>query len=154
MNLLATGIPGVTPSDEANPGGEPMSLDALKDAIKAKISLDPFLVEQAPSCIAWQELGDPEKIFVKCATAAEIAELETSILKMVANSKTAVAALRRTMKDTKGVGPVLGTRERPGGSGSMGFSIMTFIGQSFQKQANFICVFLSPGLHTNGEVRA
>ena len=143
MNLLAAGIPGMTPSDEANPGGEPMSLDALKDAIQAKISQDPFLMEQAPRCIAWQELGDPEKVFVKCTTAAEVAELETSILKNIGNSKTAVAALRRTMKDTKGVGPGLGTRERPGVSGSMfkGFLDHDVHKTEFSKASNFHTCF-------------
>ena len=41
MDLLATGIPGTMPSVEEN-SGEPRSLDALKDEIKAKISKDPF----------------------------------------------------------------------------------------------------------------
>ena len=56
-------------------------------------------MEQAPSCIAWQEMGDPEKVFAQCATAEEVGTLEASILEAVGHSKTAIAALRRTMKD-------------------------------------------------------
>lgn len=65
------------------------------------------MTEQAPSVISLKELADPEGMFSGCSMAADIQDIEASMMKRIANSKTAVAALRRTMKDT-------GTRQRLG----------------------------------------
>ena len=91
-----------TPADKTE-----MTLDELSKKIEEKINKDPFMTEQAPSVISLKELADPEGMFSGCSMAADIQDIEAYMMKRIANSKTAVAALRRTMKDT-------GTRQRLG----------------------------------------
>ncbi|CAL1133685.1 unnamed protein product [Cladocopium goreaui] len=83
-----------TPADKTE-----MTLDELSKKIEEKINKDPFMTEQAPSVISLKELADPEGMFSGCSMAADIQDIEASMMKRIANSKTAVAALRRTMKD-------------------------------------------------------
>ena len=96
LALLAYGLPGSDPSD--NTANE-MSLDELKAKLLEEISQDPFMQEQASKMITWKELGDPEGTYASCTTPAQIQEIETTYLERVSHSKTAVAALKRSMKD-------------------------------------------------------
>lgn len=79
--------------------GNQMSVDELNAKIRQKIQQDAFMNEQTPDALPWKELGDPEGIFAMCSSADEIQQTDASITKRIGHSKTAIAAVKRTMKD-------------------------------------------------------
>lgn len=101
--LLSTGM---TPTSASNAEGQPegegeeISLDKLGEQVKNLVTSDAFLLEQAPDVICWKELAKPESIFAECGSVDELGKVEADIIKRVGHSKTFVAALRRTMKET------------------------------------------------------
>lgn len=103
LGLLSTGMtPTSTSNAECQPegGGEEISLDNLGEQVKNLVTSDAFLSEQAPDVICWKELAQPESIFAECGSVDELGKVEGDIIKRVGHSKTFVAALRRTMKET------------------------------------------------------
>lgn len=76
-----------------------LSLDDLKKQIQQVVDEDPFVSEQAPKVVAWKELSDPEAAFGQCTSPAEVQKMEASITERVNHSKTAIGALRRSIRD-------------------------------------------------------
>lgn len=97
LNLLSQGL---SVSEDANEGDDKMlSLDDLKMQIQQQVAEDPFVTEQAPNVIPWRELSDPEAAFAQCTSPAEVQKIEASITERVNHSKTAIGALRRSIRD-------------------------------------------------------
>lgn len=92
LSLLGNGLPGCKDETE-------MTLDVLNAKLAEEISQDPFMQEQASKMIPWRELSDPEGLYAPCTSPTQIQEVETVHLERISHSKTAVAALKRSMKD-------------------------------------------------------
>ena len=97
--LLALLSHGLSEGDPKSNKVDEMPLDVLKAKLQEEIAQDPFMQEQASQMITWKELADPEGLYAPCTTPAQIQEIETTYLERINHSKTAVAALRRSMKD-------------------------------------------------------
>ena len=75
----------------------------LGDPNKARILLqealkkDPYLTEKAPNLNLFLDI-DAQKLD-GCNNAAEVGELETTLIKGLTDVKTVITALRRSMKD-------------------------------------------------------
>ena len=89
VELLSAGSLKVNETDTAE----------IRKEIDGIIGRDAFIAEQAGKLIAWKELQDPESYFATCASSGEVQKCEAEILERITHSKTAVAALRRNIKD-------------------------------------------------------
>ena len=96
VSLLAVG----SGADFYGDTDQSLDSEAIVTAAKELIRGDAFIAEQAPEPMLWKDLEDPEAYFYECNTAAEVTEAETEILKRIAYTKTAIQALRRSMKDS------------------------------------------------------
>ena len=96
ISLLGNGLPGCK-------GDTEMTLDVLNAKLAEEIAQDPFMQEQASKMIPWRELSDPEGLYAPCTSSTQIQEVETVHLERINHSKTAVAALKRSMKDRNNI---------------------------------------------------
>ena len=99
INLLSLGLGAGEAGDAGDADDNMLSWDDHKKAIQQSVDEDPFVSEQAPNVIAWKELHDPEAAFGQCTSPAEVQKMEASITERVNHSKTAIGALRRSVRD-------------------------------------------------------
>lgn len=97
--LLAHGAPGFQPCADEDAATSEMSIEDQNEQIRFAITKDPYLTEQAPKPITLKELDNPEAIYSTMCTVEDVTEAETEFTLRIQHSKTAVAVLRKTLKD-------------------------------------------------------
>lgn len=100
LHYVSYGVNGADfPKVDGSIPDREMTVADTTQKIDEMIKKDPFLLEQASRMIAARELHDPEALFASCTTFEEVQAQDTSLAQRISHTKTAVATIRRNMKD-------------------------------------------------------